>query len=1070
MDCMRMVRCCVIDLLAAGLLVWSMFVSAARAEDDVDPPASDVLLDHFSIRAWGITDGLPESVVTGIAQGNDGFLWLTTANSLVRFDGARFHVVPSARLPGTGSRLLLGVLPGAGPPDAEQLFVFGAIVAELRPDGSVGNHASTGDCLRDVTIHHMVRVGRRLLAASRNQIFSWSSGSGWRRLFPVESVETISTDARVCGIDASGAVWIMDSQDTLRRFRDGHADVIELPEALRREPGQRSLNVLVSDQDGVLVVDGRKCFRGESPVDGGSAALQWTELHSLPEDIEPREHRFVEDRHGNVWLSSERGLHVLSGSTWLALENTAGTGPADVRTLFVDASGAVWVGASNGLFRFRSRLFRMLHPQRSHRPDRITAALADDGGAWWLGVAGYPLFHGTPGRIRPFDHPALARAGTPTALLRARDGTLWCGTSGQHVVRVSCHGAADGSLQAASVTRVTEAPGSAVSVRNTYGLLEDRKGRIWAATSDGVFLYCPPNAGPETLGNLIRRTMPGHFVSLSLPRVESIRSLAEATDGGVWLGAENGGPIRVAPDGKVERFSAAEGFPVCHVMGMCPDRDGGMWLATTAGLVRWDGKAFSRAGMAQGLPTESILQVISTADGRLWLGTPQGIVLAERDDVLHVMGTGYGRCACRLFTTDDGLDSDACAAGHGNLVALDARGEPCFATENGLAMVAPGLSSAPPAPLAMPSIVRVSAKPQVDVIVESLPCMARPTWPGPLDLPSGARDVRIAFTCPNLDSLDDTRFRWRLDGVDGEWSPPTTVREASYAKLPAGSFRFHVQAGSRGGEWTESAKPLALRVRPFFWETRTFTAAVALAGAAVGGGLLRLNAYRRWQARLDRERLVHSARERIARDIHDDLGTGLTEIAMAADLAQRDLGVNEPERLASRLGDIYETAARLARAVDGIVWAVNPANDTLGRFLAYLGQSAGQFLATAGLRSRVEMPEDIPDRSMDSALRHHLLLATRESLHNIVKHAGATIVVLRGVIDGERLVLTITDDGRGFESGVIDAARKDADTRDGLANMAARMDEIGGMCHIESTPGHGTRVILEAPLSAGGVP
>jgi signal transduction histidine kinase len=182
------------------------------------------------------------------------------------------------------------------------------------------------------------------------------------------------------------------------------------------------------------------------------------------------------------------------------------------------------------------------------------------------------------------------------------------------------------------------------------------------------------------------------------------------------------------------------------------------------------------------------------------------------------------------------------------------------------------------------------------------------------------------------------------------------------------------------------------------------------------------------------------------------LGANLTQIALLGELAQRDHP--EQDKVSERIGTMSATARQTIKALDEIVWAVNPRNDTLSHLIEYTGQFALDYLRLAGIRCRLDFPDNIPARELSTDLRHNLFLAAKEALTNIVKHARATEVWLRVNVTVCALELAIEDNGQGF-----DPAAEAADG-DGLRNMRQRMAEIGGECQIESRPGAGTRVLL----------
>jgi signal transduction histidine kinase len=209
--------------------------------------------------------------------------------------------------------------------------------------------------------------------------------------------------------------------------------------------------------------------------------------------------------------------------------------------------------------------------------------------------------------------------------------------------------------------------------------------------------------------------------------------------------------------------------------------------------------------------------------------------------------------------------------------------------------------------------------------------------------------------------------------------------------------------------------------------------------------------------RLERARALDQERARIARDIHDDLGASLTHIALLGELAQHE--IDRPQRVRAHVDDIFRAASKLTRSVDEIVWALNPANDTLARFAAYVGDFAQDFLQTAEIDCRLSIPAELPDRSLPPKTRHALFLVIKEALHNIVSHAQATCVRLAITPDGGVLRISISDDGRGFDPHSPPPSRPGGGH--GLSNMRQRVEEIGGTLDIRSDPGHGATVTIE---------
>jgi signal transduction histidine kinase len=171
-----------------------------------------------------------------------------------------------------------------------------------------------------------------------------------------------------------------------------------------------------------------------------------------------------------------------------------------------------------------------------------------------------------------------------------------------------------------------------------------------------------------------------------------------------------------------------------------------------------------------------------------------------------------------------------------------------------------------------------------------------------------------------------------------------------------------------------------------------------------------------------------------------------------------------PEEARRHVGRMAEKTGELAQALDETIWAVNPLNDSLASLVSYLQRFAGEFFEASPIRSRLDAPLDLPDMALDVRVRHNLFLAVKEALNNVVKHSGAREVWLRVGWDGALLAVRIEDDGRGFAPGPAGAGR------DGLSNMRARLEEVGGACVVESQPGAGCRVRFTLPLTGGDGP
>jgi signal transduction histidine kinase len=209
-----------------------------------------------------------------------------------------------------------------------------------------------------------------------------------------------------------------------------------------------------------------------------------------------------------------------------------------------------------------------------------------------------------------------------------------------------------------------------------------------------------------------------------------------------------------------------------------------------------------------------------------------------------------------------------------------------------------------------------------------------------------------------------------------------------------------------------------------------------------------------YRIRVERLRELERLRVDIAANLHDDVGARLTKVAMMTELADQDISL--ADRAKPRVQALARTTREVIQAMDEVVWTINPKNDSLENLANYVFQYVQEYFQNTGVRCRLDMPPQLPNRALSTEVRHNLFMALKESLNNVLKHAAATEVQVGLAVAQKRLTLTITDNGHGF---VPDEAKRRGE---GLRNMRDRLEQIGGSLVLQSVPGKGTIVKLEA--------
>ncbi len=516
-----------------------------------------------------------------------------------------------------------------------------------------------------------------------------------------------------------------------------------------------------------------------------------------------------------------------------------------------------------------------------------------------------------------------------------------------------------------------------------------------------------------------------------------------------------------APDGKFQLFHESDGLPGPGVYAIWKDAEGVLWLGGRWGLARWEGNQHWVVPADSGFGGLPVTQIVEDEQKRLWLGTPEGIWRLSRQELAELAAGKRKRLhACRLGM-DEGMPSGQCTGSFNYVGTAPPKDRLYFGTAGGLASFEP--QAIPP------------AGPPPELRLQSVSVAGREVWraptfgatgaaiPAELTLAPGSRQVRIAFTGFHYTAPEHLRFSYCLGG--GRWSMPSSTRTALFEYLPAGRHELRVVACSADGAWNESGISLVLNVRPWFWQTPWFFGLVVLGFAAAAGLTTRTITRRRWKARVEKLKqteAVQKERARIARDIHDDLGAGLTQVIALSELAQ--VSLDDPLRHREHLEQIFQEGRGMVRSLDEIVWAINPANDQTENFIAYLGSFAERFLRLAGLRCRLNLPVNPPSRTYSSALRHNVFLAVKEAMNNAVRHAQASEVLLRIRISDDELEVAVEDNGRGLPEPTASTASGTSVGQDGLVSMDQRLREIGGRLEWHSRPGQGTRLTMRVPL------
>ncbi len=991
----------------AGLFLW--FFS----------PATLSASPSYIARAWQSEQGLPQNKVTAMVQTHDGYMWVGTYSGLARFDGVHFEVFDENNTPAMRSSRVTSLF--ETPDGTLWIGDEGGHLTQYQNGQfkTAAFHPSwNGGKIYDLEADE---AGQVWAVNDAGQLARASNGLTWN--------PTAGNVAKVVNVarSANGRIWI---------DRGGDVSILENGRLRALGFGGSSeagyVQGIGASQDGGLWVacDGRLRKWKDNHWVEDLASMPWGDVVITC---------LIETRDGILAAgTADHGLYLVftgrvEGS--LHFDHTTSGFPSDwVTSLCEDREGNLWVGTGGGgVAMLRQSVIQTVSPPDQWQNRSVLSVCPGRDGTLWVGTEGAGLYHFTNGAWTNFNLGQGLRNLYVWSLAEDSQGQIWAGTWG-------------GGLFVLNDGRFDFPPGMSNVTMPMPALLRTHDGALWIGTADGLLHY---DAGVTNL-----------FSESDGEPLRDVRTVAQDSDGAIWFGMAGDG-LACLKDHQIQRFRTTNGLSSDFIECLHFDRAGSLWIGTFGGgLARYKDGRFATINQKQELPNNVIGDIEEDDWGFFWMSSHNGIIRVSAKELNRCADGKLGMLHCQSYGINDGMPTIECTEGLQPAGCKTPDGHLWFPTSKGLVTVSPQdvtINRLPPP-------VQIEA-----MLVDDQP-VAMATGGAAISIVPGRHRFQFQYTGLSFVDPNKVQFQYRLNGFGADWVNAGELRAADYNYIPPGHYSFQVIACNNDGVWNETGASLPFDVLPFFWQTLWFRTLAAIAIVTASSGLAWFGTRRRMRRKLERlewQRAVEHERARIAHDIHDDLGAHLTRISMLSETAQSEL--DHPERAAAGLKQIYQTAHELTRAMDEIVWAVNPRHDTLEGLTSYLEKFAQDLLAAAGIRCRFDMPMELPSWRLTAEVRHNLFLAFKEALHNVVKHSVASETSIRLTTSISSFELVVEDNGQGFASNIKSEGPSDNMSRlssgNGLENMARRLAEIRGRCLIQSTPGHGTKVIFTVPLT-----
>jgi len=956
-----------------------------------------------------------------ILQSRAGFLYFGTSSGLFRYDGYTLREIkePFEQAGLSGAFWVTAIEEGA----LGELWITSQPYGLLRLDPALSNAQQVGK-VSEARAAPRTILSPQCLAIDRHGKILYGGSFGLRRVDPDSgTVEDLGYlwdeegfgEAPLCAdlaVDPRGGILVATGRGTYRITSEDFRDRT----TISRISDQPSMSILLGS-DGSLWIGTSREDVIRIDKEGRERLYPLRTSHQTGEVHNRAVWSLLEDGSGTVWAGTMlSGLHRFD-ATRDSFERVEQDGLTEIRSMTVDGSDVLWIGTRLGAIKAVGR--RQGFATMSHNPNDGESLPHSDvhgivqlsnGNVWVATSAG--LARVDLHTLKAKRHGG--RFGYLTSLVADKKENLWSSAYGAGVVRVSPK---DGS---ARIHRHDPADTTTISSDFVSSLFVSSRAVLYVGSSFGV------DAMSSTDG--VFRRLRLETDDRGNPRKNGVMSFCEDVAGRIWCATFRGGVLVYDPaTGSVERHTndPSDNRTLASDQVFTVAYDGRtVWAGTSAGLSRFDPARggwdpVPGDGTLRGKP---IYGILFSGGTELWVSSEDGL--------FRIRLNAEGEYISTFFGPVHGVPAGA----YEPESAFHTReGRMLFGGVNGLVFFLPDEVSTPRAP---PSVVLTGVK-TVEGPVPAFESL------GKAEL--SYDDPYVTFEFAVLDYADPERneYAYRLDGFDEDWIQAGTRRYVTYTNLDPGDYVLHVRGASALGVWNESGVTVPIRVAPPFWGTWWFR---ILAGATVLA--IGIVVYR---YRVNRLLELERIRIRIASDLHDEVGSTLTKVALYSDLLREGSRAQAQGGIIDKIGDLSREAIS---TMSDIVWSIDARNDSVGEMLIRMKDTA------EGLLGPKNIEFEFVESGLDSAMklsptvRENLYLIMKEAVHNATKHSSATKVRVRMEGQGKGLQMTIEDNGRGIDP---ESARKG----NGLRNMAMRAERIDASLTMTGPPG--TTVAIRKP-------
>jgi signal transduction histidine kinase/ligand-binding sensor domain-containing protein len=971
--------------------------------------------------AYGINEGVPQSSIWCIMQDKNGFLWAGTADGACRFDGYNFIVYRN--VPGDVHSLPGGVY--------VRLYVdsTGTLWA-ISPDGlSIYNDIK--DNFTAIFSHKSKRASPRFnILFGEDEKYVWAGitgeGEGLVRIdkhthkatfinniYDRKGVPFISS---LNGFISKGKIWMSGVDATLCVY-DIKTGNISRPETSKVFAASdfNDSEVLCATTEGLLLINKKTLGIKRLNVTPPIAGIDGVKVLFRTSDTE-------------LIVGGGKGMLYVDTRTWhvkravRSFNHDQKVSYANVQCVYRDRSDNLWIGTNgDGLKKLTAPYKNFKYYYTKNANGNIVKSLYDDGQLLYAGYFsnGIDIFHHEKGFIKNLVFKNnLTILKHVYGIAKIADRTLFITTGNSHICTYDLKNKKLINLSKKIEKVLPDFP----NIINNEPFLTNTGKFVYANAKEYLLSFdvsSPKNIKPAVVHRFIGET-------LSCAYKDNKNRL--------WIGSFSG--AWCIDNGKVMKIDLPD---VVLVKSFCTDGQGNTWIATILGIYIVDDnkKLVARYNEANGLPNRFVYGILRDEHNNMWISHNKGI------SVYNPVTRSF-----RNYTSDDGLQSNEFNTG---AFFKAADGTLYFGGINGTNGFKPGeIKDNPHVPVIKITDIKVFDRPfKTDSAYWYLHTIR---------LPYDSNSVSFEFTGIEFTNPRQNRYMYTMEGLDKNWIAADDRRFARYAAIPPGNYTFKVKACNNDGIWQNIPATISIIIVPPFWQQLWFKILLLVAFGSCIAGIILLVQRQRYKRRLrtiELHQKIQIERERISRDLHDNVGTQLSLISNNIDWVQHPLKVISDSEKADKLQFVSDVAKDIIATLRETIWALNKEQISLEEFsdkLKVFVHKQVSLYPSIKLAVNEQIDGSV---TLGPSEALNLFRISQEAVANALKYAEAINISVDIIGNEGGYRITINDDGKGFDSREVDPS-----VQNGLENMRYRADDIGASFEINAAKGRGTAITI----------